>query len=113
MVFLYPVLKTASGLMCASPFQKRHKRRKAHDDHNVTSDTAIVAGTSFMCLCRTDKSVFIHFLFSSPFGMEMPPDTGHVNVNLHLRLFPAVVSFLSPNRLVPLLPDRAMAGKTV
>lgn len=49
--------------MCASPFQKRHKRRKAHDDHNVTSDTAIVAGTSFMCLCRTDKSVFHPFSF--------------------------------------------------
>ena len=43
--------KSASGLMCASPFQKWHKRRKAHDDHNVTSDTAIVVGTSFMCLC--------------------------------------------------------------
>ncbi|MEO3535205.1 hypothetical protein ABG856_12250, partial [Phocaeicola vulgatus] len=48
---IFPVLKTASGLMCASPFQKQHKQRKAHDDHNVTSDTAIVADTSFMCLC--------------------------------------------------------------
>ena len=93
--------------MCVSPFQKWHKQRKAHDDHNVTSDTAIVVGTSFICLCRTDKSVFIHFLFSFPFGTEMPPDTGHVNVNLHLRLFPAVMSSLSSNRLAMLLPNRA------
>ena len=48
--------------MCASPFQKRHKRRKAHDGHNVTSDTAIVVGTSFMYLCGTDKSVLSIFL---------------------------------------------------
>ena len=32
--------------MCASPFQKWHKRRKAHDDHNVTSDTDFRSGTS-------------------------------------------------------------------
>lgn len=49
--YVFCLLKTASGLMCASPFQKRHKQRKAHGDHNVTSDTAIVVGTSFMCLC--------------------------------------------------------------
>lgn len=54
--------------MCVSPFQKRHKQRKAHDDHNVTSDTAIVVGTSFICLCRTDKSVLSIFFFSSSFG---------------------------------------------
>ena len=54
--------------MCVSPFQKRHKQRKAHDDHNVTSDTAIVMGTSFICLCRTDKSVLSIFFFLSSFG---------------------------------------------
>lgn len=54
--------------MCVSPFQKRHKQRKAHDDHNVTSDTAIAVGTSFICLCRTDKSVLSIFFFSSSFG---------------------------------------------
>ena len=43
--------------MCASPFQKWHKRRKAHDDNNVTSDTAIV----FRFRCQP----------------EMPPDAGH------------------------------------
>ena len=61
--------------MCVSPFQKWHKQRKAHDDPNVTSDTAIVVGTSFICLCRTDKSVFS---FSRLLlAAEMPPDAGH------------------------------------
>ena len=63
--------------MCVSPFQKRHKQRKAHDDHNVTSDTAIAVGTSFICLCRTDKSVLSIFFFSSFLAAEMPPDAGH------------------------------------
>lgn len=77
--------------MCASPFQKRHKRRKAHDDHNVTSDTALVVGTSFMCLCGTDKSVlsifFFHLRLCSRKCRRMQDTT---SVNLHLRLFPAV-----------------------
>lgn len=93
--------------MCVSPFQKRHKQRKAHDDHNVTSDTAIAVGTSFICLCRTDKSVLsISFsrLFWQPKCRRMQ-DTA--SVNLHLRLFPAVMSSLSSNRLAMLLPNRA------
>lgn len=43
-----PILETVSSLMSASSFRKRHKQRKAHDDHNVISDTAIVVGTSFL-----------------------------------------------------------------
>ena len=34
-------------------------------------------------------------------------------VNLHLRPFPSATCFLPPNRLALLLPDGAMAGKTV
>lgn len=43
-----PILETVSSLMSASSFRKRHKQRKAHDDHNVISDIAIVVGTSFL-----------------------------------------------------------------
>lgn len=94
--------------MCVSPFQKWHKQRKAHDDHNVTSDTAIVVGTSFICLCRTDKSVLSIFFFLVFFWQpKCRRMQGTASVNLHLRLFPAVMSSLSSNRLAMLLPNRA------
>ena len=36
--------------MHGSRFQKRHKQRNAHDDYNVTNDTAIIVGISFYIL---------------------------------------------------------------
>lgn len=78
------------------------------------SDTAIAVGTSFYVLVLNGQVRFIHFLFLvfywPPKSRRMQDTT---SVNLHLRLFPAVMSFLSSNRLAVLLPDGARAGKTV
>lgn len=50
--------------MRGSRFQKRHKQRNAHDDHNVVNDTAIIVGISFIYLCRTVKTVIANFYFA-------------------------------------------------
>ena len=66
--------------MCASPFQKRHKQRKAHDDHNVTSDTVTLPSSwaLLLCACAERRRPSCHFFFfrfrCQP---EMPPDAGH------------------------------------
>lgn len=50
--------------MYGSRFQKRHKQRNTHDDHNVTNDTAIIVGILFIYLCRTVKTVIVSFYFT-------------------------------------------------
>ena len=73
-----PILETVSSLMSASSFRKRHKQRKAHDDHNVISDTAIVVGTSFLCACAERREPSCHFfLFRFRCQPIMSPDEGH------------------------------------
>ena len=57
--------------------------------------------------CAERTSPFYPYSFSCLLlAAEMPPDAGHGSVNLHLRLFPAVMSSLSSNRLAMLLPNR-------
>lgn len=74
----YLVLKTASGLMCASPFQKRHKRRKAHGDHDVSEWHRHRRGHFFLCACAERTSPFYPFSFSRLLlAAEKPPDAGH------------------------------------
>lgn len=74
--------------MHGSRFQKRHKQRNAHDDYNVTNDTAIIVGISFLYLCRTVKNRFWIFIF----------------IQL-CKFFPAFKPACLP------FPHRAMAGK--
>lgn len=90
--------------MCVSPFQKWHKRRRVHDDHNVTSDTAIVVDTSFMCLCGTDESVFIPFLFRLAVGNAA--DTGHGGCESTPVTVPVCCVFPVPKPFCPAVAGR-------
>ena len=49
--------------MHGSRFQKRHKQRNAHDDHNVINDTAIIVGISFYILVPDGQNRYCQFLF--------------------------------------------------
>ena len=65
-------------------------------------------GHFFYMLVQNGQVRFIHFLFLVFFWQpkcRRMQDTA--SVNLHLRLFPAVMSSLSSNRLAMLLPNRA------
>ena len=63
--------------MCVSPFQKWHKQRKAHDDHNVkVTLPSLWALLLYACAERT--SPFYPFpFFVFVWQPEMPPDAGH------------------------------------
>ena len=59
-------------------------------------------------LVQNGQVRFIHFLFLVFFWQpKCRRMQGTASVNLHLRLFPAVMSSLSSNRLAMLLPNRA------
>lgn len=49
--------------MYGSRFQKRHKQRNTHDDHNVTNDTAIIVGISFYIPVPDGQNRYCQFLF--------------------------------------------------
>lgn len=94
--------------MHGSRFQKRHKQRNAHDDHNVTNDTAIIVGISFIYLCRTVKTVIVSFYFTLSYSRKCHrmQDTA-ICACFGLFYFPA----FKPTCLT--FPHRAMAGKPV
>ena len=49
--------------MYGSRFQKRYKQRNAHDDNNITNDTAIIVGISFYILVPDGQNRYCQFLF--------------------------------------------------
>lgn len=66
----------------------------------------------YACAERTSPFYpFPFFVLSDSRKCRRMQDT--TGVNLHLRPFPAVIFFLSSNRLALLLPDGAMADKTI
>ena len=62
-ITFYPLLKTVTVWCTEADFRNGTSRRKAHDDHNVINDTAIIVGISFYILVPDGQNRYCQFLF--------------------------------------------------
>ena len=113
-ITFYPLLKTVTVWCTEADFRNGTSRRKAHDDHNVINDTAIIVGISFYILVPDGQNRYCQFLFyhhhiaENTAGCRTRQACPYVCDYFWLSLFfPAFKPTCLP------LPCRAMANKSV